>query len=145
MVLISLDIDGTLEVGDPPGILTMDMVRAARRKGHLVGSCSDRPLSTQRAIFHRHDIALDFAVSKHILPQVMATLGAEPSQVFSRASQARNSGITSSEKICAGSLVSRPKNSITNIVQPRSMCCWMASMHCSGVPVIASGPFGSPM
>ena len=77
MVLISLDIDGTLEVGDPPGILTMDMVRAARRKGHLVGSCSDRPLSTQRAIFQRHDIALDFAVSKHMLPQVMATFQAQ--------------------------------------------------------------------
>lgn len=77
MILISLDIDGTLEVGDPPGILTMDMVRAAKQKRYVVGSCSDRPLSTQRAIFLQHDITVDFAVSKHMLPQVMATFEAQ--------------------------------------------------------------------
>ena len=32
-ILISFDIDGTLEVGDPPGILTMEMVRSAQQKG----------------------------------------------------------------------------------------------------------------
>ena len=32
VILISFDIDGTLEVGDPPGVLTMDMVRLAQEK-----------------------------------------------------------------------------------------------------------------
>lgn len=70
--LLSLDIDGTLEVGDPPGVLTMDMIRVAVANGCIIGSCSDRPLSTQRAIFAAHDIPLEFAVSKHMLPDVMA-------------------------------------------------------------------------
>ena len=45
VILISFDIDGTLEVGDPPGVLTMDMVRRAQEKGCVIGSCSDRPRS----------------------------------------------------------------------------------------------------
>ena len=68
--LISFDIDGTLEVGDPPGYITMDMVRLVRDKGFLIGSCSDRTLSGQRAIWEQHDIAVDFVVSKQMLPDV---------------------------------------------------------------------------
>ena len=45
-ILLSLDIDGTIEVGDPPGVLTMEMIRTTVGKGFIVGSCSDRPLST---------------------------------------------------------------------------------------------------
>ncbi|PON18226.1 hypothetical protein C2W62_09085 [Candidatus Entotheonella serta] len=70
-ILISFDIDGTLEVGDPPGVLTMDMVRKARQKGFLIGSCSDRPISTQRIIWEQHDISIDFAIGKLMLPDVM--------------------------------------------------------------------------
>ena len=77
VILISLDIDGTLEVGDPPGVLTMEMVRAAQEKKYLIGSCSDRPLSTQRAIFEQQGIPLDFAVSKHMLPEVKARFEAD--------------------------------------------------------------------
>ena len=62
MVLISFDIDGTLEIGDPPGVLTMDMVRLVREKGFLIGSCSDRTLSGQRAIWKQHEISVDFVV-----------------------------------------------------------------------------------
>ena len=69
-ILISLDIDGTLEVGDPPGDLTMEMVRIAKSKGFIIGTCSDRPLSTQRKILTQHDIEIEFAVSKHMLPDV---------------------------------------------------------------------------
>jgi hypothetical protein len=43
--LISFDIDGTLEVGDPLGLVTMDMVRAIKALSYLIGSGSDRPLS----------------------------------------------------------------------------------------------------
>ena len=76
-ILISFDIDGTLEVGDPPGVLTMDMVRRARHRGFLIGSCSDRPISTQRRIWEQYDISIDFAVGKMMLPDVMASFVAE--------------------------------------------------------------------
>ena len=77
VILISFDIDGTLEVGDPPGILTMELVRRTQEKGYLVGSCSDRPISGQRAIFEQHNIPMDFAVSKHQLPDVKAKFQAD--------------------------------------------------------------------
>ena len=76
-ILISFDIDGTLEIGDPPGILTMDMVRRAQEKGFLIGSCSDRPLSGQRAIWDQHDIPVDFVVAKHMLSEVKAKFEAD--------------------------------------------------------------------
>lgn len=77
MILISFDIDGTLEVGDPPGILTMDMVRMVQEKGFLIGSCSDRPMSGQRAIWEQYNITVDFAVSKQMLPEVKAKFEAD--------------------------------------------------------------------
>jgi hypothetical protein len=77
VILISFDIDGTLEVGDPPGVLTMDMVRRVREKGYLIGSCSDRPISAQRAIWERHTITIAFAVGKMMLPDVMEKFAAE--------------------------------------------------------------------
>ena len=69
-ILISFDIDGTLEVGDPPGAVTMHMVRMARKRGFITGSCSDRPMSTQRAIWREHDIEFDFVCYKHMLPNL---------------------------------------------------------------------------
>ena len=77
VTLISFDIDGTLEVGDPPGIITMDMVRQARGLGYLIGSCSDRPLSDQRRIWEMHRIIVDFTVLKHRLADVRAQFQAE--------------------------------------------------------------------
>ena len=77
VILISFDIDGTLEVGDPPGILTMEMVRRAQAKGVVIGSCSDRPISAQRAIWAQHNIAIDFAVGKLMLPDVKAQFVAD--------------------------------------------------------------------
>ena len=77
LILISFDIDGTLSVGDPPGVLTMEMVRHAQSRGFVIGSCSDRPLSTQRAIWTEHNIRAEFAVSKHMLPEVKAEFSAD--------------------------------------------------------------------
>ena len=77
MILISFDIDGTLEVGDPPGVLTMELVRKTQAKGILIGSCSDRPISGQRAIWEKHNIPVDFAVSKQQLPDVKAKFAAD--------------------------------------------------------------------
>ena len=68
--LISFDIDGTLEVGDPPGLVSVEMVRECKRLGYLIGSCSDRPVSYQRQLWERLDIAADFTVLKHRLADV---------------------------------------------------------------------------
>ena len=76
-ILISFDIDGTMEVGDPPGPLTMDMARIAQRKGFLIGSCSDRPPSAQRRIWDDHNITVDFVTPKHMLADVKARFEAE--------------------------------------------------------------------
>ena len=68
--LISFDIDGTLEFGDPPGGITVDMVRRAQELGFLIGSCSDRFLSAQKALWEAHEIKVDFVAAKHMLNDV---------------------------------------------------------------------------
>ena len=75
--LISFDIDGTLEVGDPPGSITMEMVRRAKRLGYIIGSCSDRTVSTQQRIWRDNDIHVEFTVLKHQLGRVKALFQAE--------------------------------------------------------------------
>ena len=75
--LISFDIDGTLEIGDPPGIITMDLVREAKNQGYLIGSCSDRPVSSQVRIWNEHSISVDFTVLKQNLEEVKARFKAE--------------------------------------------------------------------
>ena len=76
LTLVSFDIDGTLEIGDPPGAVPVELVRAAQRLGFLVGSCSDRPLSYQAALWERLGIAVDFTVLKHRLAEVKARFAA---------------------------------------------------------------------
>jgi len=63
VTLVSFDIDGTLEVGDPPGIVS-------------IGSCSDRPISHQDSLWQRLRIAVDFTVLKHELASVKARFAA---------------------------------------------------------------------
>ena len=75
--LISFDIDGTLEVGDPPGCVTLDMVRRARDLGYIIGSCSDRTIRNQQRIWSDHDILVEFTVLKHQLDLVRAEFHAE--------------------------------------------------------------------
>ena len=76
VTLVSFDIDGTLEIGDPPGIISIAAVRAARRLGYVVGSCSDRPLAHQRRLWHRLELNPDFTVLKHRLAEVRAAFTA---------------------------------------------------------------------
>ena len=76
-ILISFDIDGTMEVGDPPGPLTMEMARNAQKNGFLIGSCSDRSPSAQRAIWEQANITADFVSPKHMLADVKAKFDAE--------------------------------------------------------------------
>ena len=75
--LISFDIDGTLEVGDPPGAISMEMVRRLRGLGYLIGSCSDRTVSEQQRIWRDEGIEVDFTVLKHRLASVKEQFAAE--------------------------------------------------------------------
>ena len=75
--LISFDIDGTLETGDPPGYITIARVRQAQSLGYIVGSCSDRTVSTQRRMWQEHGITVAFTVLKHRLDGVRAEFCAE--------------------------------------------------------------------
>ena len=70
VTVVSFDIDGTLEVGDPPGFITIPMVVSAKQRGWVIGTCSDRPLSHQRTIWERLAIVPDFTVLKHRLDDV---------------------------------------------------------------------------
>ena len=76
-VLVSFDIDGTLEAGDPPGPITMGMVRKAKAHGCIIGSSSDRPLPVQQAIWDRHGIEVSFVSSKQTLPDVKSRFPAD--------------------------------------------------------------------
>ena len=76
MTLVSFDIDGTLEIGDPPGIITLAAVRAAQQRGYLVGTCSDRPLAHQRRLWAQCELIPAFTVLKHRLAELKASFWA---------------------------------------------------------------------
>jgi hypothetical protein len=76
-IVLSFDIDGTLELGDPPGPVTIEMVRRAHELGFIVGSCSDRPLSSQRAIWAKIDVTPSFVLAKHQLGNVRENVTAD--------------------------------------------------------------------
>ena len=71
-MIVSLDIDGTLEVGDPPGPLPLSLIEEAKRRGYVVGSASDRTISDQERLWSRNDVGMDFIGHKHTLDQVKA-------------------------------------------------------------------------
>jgi hypothetical protein len=75
--LISFDIDGTLAVGDPPGLISMDMVRAINALVYVIGSGSDLPLSDHHYLWESHHIVVDFIALKHELAGVKAQFQAE--------------------------------------------------------------------
>ena len=77
VTLVSFDIDGTLEVGEPPGIVTIAMVASVKRRGYVIGSCSDRPISYQRELWERLAIIPDFTVLKHRLADVKVRFAAQ--------------------------------------------------------------------
>jgi hypothetical protein len=64
---MSFDIDGTLEVGEPPGPLRLAFVRWAKEHGCVIGSSSDRTLSFQAGLWTRAGITTDFVSGKHEL------------------------------------------------------------------------------
>ena len=60
MILVSFDIDGTLEVGDPPGPIPLAAVRRTRDLGYTIGSASDRTRRDQEDLWATNGIAVDF-------------------------------------------------------------------------------------
>ena len=70
MILVSFDIDGTLEVGDPPGPIELSVVRRAKALGYIVGSASNRVRSDQSALWTTHEVDMDFVGHKHMLDRV---------------------------------------------------------------------------
>ena len=75
--LISFDIDGTLEFGEPPGPITVEMVRNARDLGYIIGSCSDRTVRNQKRLWSEHSVSVAFTVLKHQLEEVKSQFLAE--------------------------------------------------------------------
>lgn len=65
--LVSFDIDGTLVVGSPRGVITMNVVDEAIMDGYIVGSSCNRPIASQREIWQDHRIKPAFTVMKHEL------------------------------------------------------------------------------
>ena len=75
--VLSFDIDGTLEIGEPPGPITIAMVKRAQELGYIVGSCSDRPAGLQRAMWERLGITVGFTVLKHKMVDARAQCEAD--------------------------------------------------------------------
>jgi hypothetical protein len=71
--LVSFDIDGTLELGDPPGPVSGGLVALARERGCVIGSASDRTLREQGEIWAALGIEPDFISRKHQLDNVRET------------------------------------------------------------------------
>jgi len=70
LTVISFDIDGTMEFGDPPGPIAVALVRALADLGHVVGSGSDRTRSDQANLWEAHGMDVAFVGGKHHLPEV---------------------------------------------------------------------------
>jgi hypothetical protein len=76
-VVVSFDIDGTMEFGEPPGPIPVAFVADLVAEGHVVGCASDRGRSSQAPLWHSHGVELHFVGGKHHLPEVRAAYRAE--------------------------------------------------------------------
>ena len=75
--LVSFDIDGTLETGDPPGPLLIEAARRAKSLGYIVGSSSDRTLAEQDAMWSNVGFDYDFICRKHEMITLVEQFGAD--------------------------------------------------------------------
>ena len=76
-MLVSFDIDGTMEFGQPAGPVTVELVRSVGAAGHVIGSASDRTRSDQAALWEEHAVAVAFVGGKHHLAAVRERFPAE--------------------------------------------------------------------
>jgi hypothetical protein len=70
LTVVSFDIDGTLEFGDPPGPIDVALVVAVAQLGHVIGSGSDRTRADQVRLWSAHGVDVHFTGGKHDLPAV---------------------------------------------------------------------------
>ena len=64
MLVISYDIDGTLENGEPSGPIKADEIKHHQSKGNIVGSCSQNDIWEQAQTWEELGITPDFMVLK---------------------------------------------------------------------------------
>ena len=75
--VVSLDVDGTMEFGEPPGPVTVEIVRLLVAAGHVVGCASDRTRTDQEQTWARAGLTLAFVGGKHHLDTVRARFPAQ--------------------------------------------------------------------
>lgn len=69
-LVVSFDIDGTLEFGDPNGPVVTGLVRALQDTRVVVGSASDRTVLDQRRVWSAAGIEPEFVVVKNHLRRI---------------------------------------------------------------------------
>jgi phosphoglycolate phosphatase-like HAD superfamily hydrolase len=69
-IVVSLDVDGTMEFGDPPGPVTVEVVRMLVAAGYVVGCASDRTRSDQEETWSAAGVTPAFVGGKHHLDAV---------------------------------------------------------------------------
>ena len=70
LAVVSFDIDGTMQFGNPPGPVGVEVARRLAELGHVIGSASDRTRSDQSALWDHHGIEVSFVGGKHHLHEV---------------------------------------------------------------------------
>ena len=76
-ILVSFDIDGTMEFGDPPGPVSAEVARELVGRGYIVGVASDWPRSSQQPLWSRHGVEPEFVGGKHHLHEVKEQFAAD--------------------------------------------------------------------
>ena len=76
-VVVSFDIDGTMEFGEPPGPVPASVARELFDRGYIVGVASDWPRSSQGPLWNRHGLEPHFVGGKHHLHEVRAEFEAD--------------------------------------------------------------------
>jgi len=70
LLVVSFDIDGTMEFGDPAGPIPVALAKAVAELGHTIGSGSDRTRTDQEQLWEAHGVDVKFVGGKHHLPAV---------------------------------------------------------------------------
>jgi hypothetical protein len=71
-IVVSFDIDGTMEFGDPPGPVPAAVAWELVERGYVVGVASDWPRSSQQPLWSSHGVEPRFVGGKHHLHEVKA-------------------------------------------------------------------------
>ena len=77
LAVVSFDIDGTMQFGNPPGPVSVEVARRLADLGHVVGSASDRTRSDQSALWDQHGLEVSFVGGKHHLHEVRSRFVAD--------------------------------------------------------------------